>query len=434
MLTTHDASDALLSWRAPKRRPQPNVETLKADAFVSVRYVPRDDYTLAHVENLARDLKLDPTSDAVIRCLSGVLIATRRAAKKGGLIAFSANCNDYAGEMVGYRQARPILEHLKATRFLTQVSAPAKGFATIYLADLEDDRSLRFAARSPGKVIVKLPKPERSKKRPKDDPKAVPMSRQKALRTFGEHFLREEDRLRRLNDALSAHPVETTEGDTLYVMNRIFNDGRMDCGGRLYGDWQNMKEVERLKLKIDGAAVCEIDLKGSYLFIAAAVAGCPILRNDPYAEIAYVARDHSKRKVAKRLTVAIISQGKRFRRFPEAFYDDFPILKGQKLKDYQEPIFEAYPFLENLPISGLEVMYLEAEIIMRTMEALLEAGIPSFPVHDCLICRESDHRVAVEELQRQMVDALGCSAAMSISFHDGREDVVKPWVPLEEAA
>ena len=53
--------------------------------------------------------------------------------------------------------------------------------------------------------------------------------------------------------------VSTPSGDTFYVLKRAFHEGRMDRGGRLYGDWQYLPAKERLKLRIDGSSVCEID-------------------------------------------------------------------------------------------------------------------------------------------------------------------------------
>ena len=52
-------------------------------------------------------------------------------------------------------------------------------------------------------------------------------------------------------------------GHTGASVSRIYHDGRMDAGGRLYGLWTASVEDDRLEATIDGDPVCEIDICAS---------------------------------------------------------------------------------------------------------------------------------------------------------------------------
>jgi hypothetical protein len=46
-------------------------------------------------------------------------------------------------------------------------------------------------------------------------------------------------------------------------------------------------------------------------------------------------------------------------------------------------------------------MFVESEIIIRTMLELMSMGIPSLPVHDSLIVQQSREAIAVDVLKQQ---------------------------------
>jgi hypothetical protein len=73
---------------------------------------------------------------------------------------------------------------------------------------------------------------------------------------------------------------------------RVFNNGdhpkfNWDMGGRLYsygdGNYQQTESADRLRMTINGDAVCEIDIRASYLTIFHALHEEPFdATNDPY--------------------------------------------------------------------------------------------------------------------------------------------------------
>ena len=121
--------------------------------------------------------------------------------------------------------------------------------------------------------------------------------------------------MERLNKAYSSHPLASPDGTAWGGAYRIFNEGRLDRGGRIYGDWQQLNEGERLKLTVDGEPLAEIDITACFLFILSARAGCPISDKDPYKAIPWVV-DKPSRDLAKILVAAIISSDGPLTRFP----------------------------------------------------------------------------------------------------------------------
>ena len=123
--------------------------------------------------------------------------------------------------------------------------------------------------------------------------------------------------MKTINQVLFQHPLTALDERSWSVCKRIFNDGRLDRGGRLYGDWQNEKPHERLQFRIDGESVAEIDIKGSHLFFCHTLTGGKKpLPDDPYEAVRFVSDAPSLRPLAKRLVSAILCKEGEVTRFP----------------------------------------------------------------------------------------------------------------------
>lgn len=60
-------------------------------------------------------------------------------------------------------------------------------------------------------------------------------------------------------------------------------------------------------------------------------------------------------------------------------------------KDVAGAILQVYPVLENLPKNtGVELMLVESDIILKAMNYLLDRGIGCLSIHDCLIVSGSN--------------------------------------------
>ena len=65
-----------------------------------------------------------------------------------------------------------------------------------------------------------------------------------------------------------------TYGDQkMFTASRRFNNVSLTSGGRMYGQWTNMKQEERLKCTIDGQPVAEVDVSGMHLTLLFSITG-----------------------------------------------------------------------------------------------------------------------------------------------------------------
>ena len=87
---------------------------------------------------------------------------------------------------------------------------------------------------------------------------------------YKDHLRVIERRVQALNEFWFNHPLVMPNGHAGASVSRIYHDGRMDAGGRLYGLWTASGEDDRLGATIDGEPVCEIDICASQpTFLAA---------------------------------------------------------------------------------------------------------------------------------------------------------------------
>ena len=201
------------------------------------------------------------------------------------------------------------------------------------------------------------------------------------------HFLGQieplEAEMYRINEAMALHPLtgKDKEGkNTGYCFaRRIFGSGSLSVGGRLYGDWQQLKQHERLRLKIDDDAVCEIDVKACFLSIAFAKHGNgQTLPTDPYSEVPFVKycadpeKQRELRAACKRLVVSYLCKKGELSRFPTgekkdrqgeliSFKKQYGLTK--KVQFFMSQIKKAFPFLEQQKQHGGDLMNVESNII-----------------------------------------------------------------------
>jgi hypothetical protein len=217
-------------------------------------------------------------------------------------------------------------------------------------------------------------------------------------------------------------------------------DGRaltLDHGGRVYGDWQTRNVKERLTYTIDGEAVCEIDVKASYLFLTAQITNWNgTLGADPYKQIPFVKENTDLRGLAKVLVSAILSKPNGVKQFPggkkvdekgraTSLRTQYGLPKRAKVQDYLSDIYLTFPFLQKMGGCAGRLMFMESELILQTMTELLERNTPivTYPVHDCLICKQSDEEKVVEALQSVMLSNLGSTPTLDVEYTDGANKI-----------
>ena len=204
------------------------------------------------------------------------------------------------------------------------------------------------------------------------------------------------------------------EGGSFSGYRRLFSNGDIagfdfQWGGRLYGagndSYQNIKKTERQKMTIGGEEVVEIDINASYLTILHGIEGYPLPnRDDLYSIGGY------DRAIVKAWITATIGHHGFHTRWPKNAIQeikDAGIDKptGLTMESLQPVILDHFPMLADWPsqkVTWADLMFTESEIIIGTMTELMHSyGIPCFSVHDSIIVRKSDQRIAMDTLKDQ---------------------------------
>ena len=202
---------------------------------------------------------------------------------------------------------------------------------------------------------------------------------------------------------------------------RLFNcadaDGfAFNKGGRLNGDFQNVRREQRRQAAINGQSVVELDLKASQLTILYGITKTPMPDGDPYAVeglpravvkgvvTAMIGLGHTNLRQwsAKSKAELLVELGDGQPMDPKTFGKLYPA------KAMAAKVLKRHPVLHHLSSDKLgwaDLQFLESEVLIS---AILQLGekydIPALPVHDSLIVPKE----AVETAQ-------GC---LSRAFHE----------------
>ena len=194
---------------------------------------------------------------------------------------------------------------------------------------------------------------------------------------------------------------------------RRYHNGRIDCGGRYYGAWSGISSNQRLLCTIDDEPVVEVDLNASQPTLFSSLMGQTMevgnTWDDLYGEIldgfnigetkdTFKARRNKLKQVALELIgtgnvnkanpapdsgVSWKDQGE-FNMYRLALLHHVPALN--KLEKQQDGYLHGAGFIS----------FHEAEIMQHTLVALMDQGIPAYPIHDCCLVKKSDQTKAVE--------------------------------------
>jgi hypothetical protein len=225
-----------------------------------------------------------------------------------------------------------------------------------------------------------------------------------------------EKQVRQLNEFLAGFDIR---GGTHRGFIRGFNNGDHKAfdwnkGGRLYsvGDdsYQLLSQEQRLRMNINGEAVCEIDVRASYLTIFHAIHNAPFEPSrDPY-ELPGMGK-HG-RSAVKRWFVATFGKNRHLQRWPHQMISEHREETGEELskaypvKMIHEKALQAFPVLAKWgePMGGREIgwadlMFRESQAMIMSMDDLrVHHSVPSLPVHDSLIVPASHVEAAKQRL------------------------------------
>ena len=190
-------------------------------------------------------------------------------------------------------------------------------------------------------------------------------------------------------------------------LKRIFNNGRWDHGGRLYGGfWQGMKRQWRSGLRINGHPVASLDFNAMFLQLLYAVkAGKQApLEGDLYEGIDPPEGwpDDLERRLAMR---DAIKRNLNAMLFPKSPDKPHRLVQGTKAAlslDVTGAVLEdriraKHPEIAawlRLPGIGFELMFHESEIMASVLRLCLQSGTVVLPLHDGLLVGEDGYESA----------------------------------------
>jgi hypothetical protein len=240
-----------------------------------------------------------------------------------------------------------------------------------------------------------------------------------------------------MNAFWAKHPLTRPSSNTRPAQyfasaTRVFHNGSMTSGGRWYGAWTQMRSEQRLKLQIDGEAVCEIDLNASQPTLLSSLLGIRMdvgrSWTDVYAAVVgrLKADEEPKllRNMVKQVLVEMIGAGNSSREQPATYAQIHPdniVPKFDTLSLFfdsdhsrdlyhhiQETALDVFPALSQLNTEYLNgtgfLSYHEAEILTQTLLKLKDLGVVAYGVHDCIIVKQSDKDIAVKTYRRVIHD------------------------------
>jgi hypothetical protein len=226
--------------------------------------------------------------------------------------------------------------------------------------------------------------------------------------------------VRELNEFLARF---TLTGGTHYGYTRVFNNLSWKAGGRLWSagehSYQQLPELERLKMTINGEPVAEIDIKASQLTIYHPMVGEPLDgSSDPYARVGL------DRTIVKKWTVISFGNGAPATRWPRETIEDYKRETGKdlgkqaKAKDVAERMLETFPALRKLGHNSelwADLQFREAEAVIGTMLILKRKhGVPSYSMHDGIIVPWSQARLAKRVLMGEFHRVVGVEPMLTV--------------------
>jgi hypothetical protein len=370
----------------------------------------------AGIRTNKRDKKHTALRTAVERLLADLLEAQASQRAKG-YVYRTARPKDFTGESVSYRSFKSLVDAMVSLRLLERYTGfqmwdapfgklvPMRRKATRYratrrLLDICEHHGI-VAADFHQHFLVPLPdKPLKLHKASRRTEYGRKISARAMSFKPTPLTNKLQDQIKRLNEFFDRYELE---GGIHRGYNRVFNNGdhpkfKWNMGGRLYShterSYQQMDRSDRLRMKIGGTPVCEIDIRASYLTIFHALYGKPFdTENDPYD---LPGLGPEGRDVVKMWITASFGNNAPINRWPTELVAKYRERTGRKLgKRYSaakigELIMQSIPLLAKLGehktrIGWAELMYLESEAMVATMLELMDDHIPSLAVHDSII-------------------------------------------------
>lgn len=200
---------------------------------------------------------------------------------------------------------------------------------------------------------------------------------------------------------------------------------RMDLHSRINGGrYQYMKkDIRRPYLRIDGGQTVEVDISESHPTIVYAFAGKPLSETDlgkcywlTDSEPAPHVRDAVKVGMACMLNSTDRSKAESAITHA-ANMGDIDLYEISSAKKLVDKILTRHSEVADYffrPDIGMKCMETEGKIMLETMRWGVQSGLPVLPLHDAVICRQSDWERVAEALREASCAVLGKPMKVSV--------------------
>ena len=317
------------------------------------------------------------------------------------------------------------------------------GITTMYEVDtvlLEDDDFNMAEYIEVGREAVKVNKAEsvwQHKIRKRNNRPKPRYGKAEAKKAFKAPLVKHVREVEELNTFWQQHPLELAEGSWAASATRVFHNGRLDAGGRFYGLWTGRDNFLRLQSRIDGEAVCSIDINASQPVLFSGLMGVKLKDRDSWEDLYSEIADNldnkpdevsQVRSILKRVGMELVGTGNSFKAKPsDELVKDTGITQNQ-WEEYRSALIEHIPALELMDGDHLNgagiISYHESQMMLQSIQTLMASGIPSYPVHDCLIVKASDKDTALQVFRNTIRSYI-------FNYSSGRIDVMVA-VSIEE--
>jgi hypothetical protein len=196
---------------------------------------------------------------------------------------------------------------------------------------------------------------------------------------------------------------EVTSDDRF--LRRIFNNGSLEAGGRIYGGfWQGITKEERLsEIRIQGEPVVALDFGQMAPRIAYGLIGA----SPPHDDLYRCPPFQAYRDGVKAVLNALLSSDGWPKRFPMGTRAKFS--RNATITDVVKAISDRHPAL--VPLFATQVCYriffVESEILVATLLRLMDLGVVALPIHDCILVGVSKGSLARQVMLETFVQHTG---------------------------
>ncbi|CAG9168955.1 hypothetical protein [Cupriavidus pampae] len=217
-------------------------------------------------------------------------------------------------------------------------------------------------------------------------------------------FLREAD----INLLPTSKPVDVNDR----FLVRIFNDGSFARGGRLFGGfWQNISRSDRHDfLLIDDSDTVTLDYGQMAPRILYGLKGV-----QPHFEDAYTIPGlEDYRTGMKKVFNSMIHPEKKLSRKPRGTKSFLP--PTMSIQEITEAIMAFHSPIEDLFFAGrgMEVFFIESQILVAVLIKLLDLGIVALPIHDAIVVA-AHHQAQAQSIMLDTFSAMtGAQGLVSI--------------------